>query len=325
MAEPLKATFFAFQKRGRSGVLTTTTIAFAVLAGALIAAFAAMFWQSIAPLFSWYGQVIRASVDNDPAAIQAAGFPAAFFSFFGVMLLWMFPFYILCAAYEAACLRWMIHGERAGLLGFSLGAPTWRVWGVYWLWLLLNIAFSFVMSLLMMVVMTAMMISTGGDPSTMATVTPVIYVVQYALMAYFGVRFAPAAAATIAARRFAFFEAWTVTKGRFLPLFGSFALLYLLYFAGSLAVGAAGLLYATGGLPELSGAWNNPQRTAEIMLDAFLAYMDAFTQPSMWPVLAALQAAGVVVILLFYLAMFGVNARAAQAALAEGALKPASA
>jgi hypothetical protein len=94
--------------------------------------------------------------------------------------------------------------------------------------------------------------------------------------------------------------------------------------AASLGLTAAGLIYVSGGLPDFAGAWNNQQRMAELMIEIVQDYLGAFAQPRMWPVLGALQAAGMLVILLFYLATYGVNARAAQVALEEGALKPAA-
>src|SRR5690606_13392172 len=165
---------------------------------------------------------------QDTAAIQNIEFPMEFFGFVGGLMLWMFPFYILCAAFEAACLRWMIHGENAGFMGLSLGAPTWRVWCVYWMWFLLNLAFSLVMGVATAVLAGAIVLSTGAAESA-ASVTPVLELIQYGVMIYFGVRLAPAAATTIARRKFAFFDAWTVTKGRFWALLGSFAVLWLLY------------------------------------------------------------------------------------------------
>ena len=183
--QPLKATFFAFRKREQGGVLMRLTLAFVIVALVLIGLFVGLFWSSLAPIVAWYGDVIAAAATNDTAAIQAAGMPTQFFTVIGALLLWMFPFYILCAAYEAGCLRWMIHGESAGFMGLSLGAPTWRVWSVYWLWFLLYIGFSFAMSFLMMAIMGVLAVSSGGDPMAMATALPVFYLLQYGLMIYF--------------------------------------------------------------------------------------------------------------------------------------------
>lgn len=323
--QALKATFFAFRKRERGGVLLRATVAFGVMALVLMAAFIAVFWGSLGPVIQWYIQIIEASATNDTAAIEAAGFPTEFFGFIGGLLLWLFPFYILFAAYEAACLRWMIHGETSGFMGLSLGAPTWRVWSVYWIWFALNIAFTIVMSIVMGVMMGAMMVSTGGDPSATATAIPVVYVLQYGLMAYFAVRFAPAAATTIARRKFAFFDSWTVTKGRFLALLGSFVLLYLIYIVASLALGAIWFATVLGsGAPDIAAAAGDTQRMTLAITETLEAYLQSLADPSTWAVIGVLQVVGLIVAVLLYVAMYGVNARAAMVALEEGKIKPAA-
>ncbi len=324
--QPLKATFYAFRNRGESGVLTRTTLAFAVLALALGVVFFALFWNAIQPLFAWYAQVIQASINNDAAAIQAAGFPMEFFSVFFGILLWTFPFYILCAAYEAGCLRWMIHGEKAGFFGLSLGAPTWRVWSVYWMWLLLNLAFSLVMSILMGVFFGALVLSTGGDATATLAATPILSIVQYGLMIYFAVRLAPAAAVTVARRKFAFFDAWVVTKHRFLPLLGSFVVLCILYGVVSIALGVAAFGYVLGpaAISNVAAAAGDAPRLTEAMMQALQTYIAALSEPRTWLVLGAIQLVSSVIAVLFYLACYGVNARAAQAAIEEGKVKAAA-
>lgn len=323
MAEPLDATFFAFKKRERSGVLFRLSVAFVIVAIALVGAFAAVFWTSIGPLITWYGQIIQAAANNDTAAIETAGIPPGFFGVIGGMLLWMFPFYILCAAFEAGALRWMIHGETKGFMGLSLGAPTWRVWGVYWVWLLLNIAFSIIMTIVMSMVIGILAVGSGGDPAATMTAIPVVYVVQYGLMIYFAVRFAPAAAASIARRKFAFFDSWTVTKGRFLPLFGSFFLLYAFYTLVSIGLAIAIFALVLGpAAPDLSAAVNDPARFNQVLLEVFQTYIASLSNPQNWVVIGAVQLIGTLFAVFFYVVMFGVNARAAVAALEEGKIKP---
>lgn len=323
--QALKATFFAFQKREQSGVLLRLTLAFIIVAVVLCAGFAALFWNSLGPLVQWYAEVLQASARQDTAAIEAMGLPEGFFAVIPGILLWLFPFYLLCAAFEAGCLRWLIHGENVGFMGLSLGAPTWRVWSSYWMWLLLNMAFSIAMSMVMGVAVFAIMMGGGGDPAAVATLMPVFYIFQYALMIYFGIRFAPATATSIARRKFAFFDAWTVTKARFLPLLGSFAFLYLLYVVASLVMAAGFFAIVMGpSAQDLSAAANDPNQVMQIFMSAMQTYFQSLSNPQNWIVLGVLQLVGIVVGVLFYLAMYGVNARAALAALEEGKIAPAA-
>lgn len=324
MAEPLHATFFAFRKREQGGVLTRMTIAFAVCMLVLIAAFIAIFWSSLGPVITWYGEVLSAAAKQDTTAMQ--NFPSGIFAVVGGLLLWLFPIYILCAAYEAACLKWMIHGETGGFMGLQLSADTFRVWSVYWIWLLLNIAFSFVMSFVMVAIIGVLAVSSGGDPTATTTALPVFYILQYALLVYFAVRFAPAAAASVARRRFSFFAAWTVTKGRFWSLLGSFLLLYLVYAIVSIVMAVVWFTSVIGAhAPDLSSLGSDPQRANQVIMEIMQSYLQSLTEPSGWLLLGVLQIVGMVLVAFFYIAMFGINARAAQAALEEGKIAPATA
>jgi hypothetical protein len=318
--QPLNATFFAFKKRDRGGVLFGASVAFVIMAIVLIGVFVALFGSSLGPVINWYMQVIQASASQDTAAMEALGLPPEFFSLIAGLLLWLFPYYILCAAYEAACLRWMIHGEQVGFMGLSLGAQTWRVWSCYWMWFLLNLAFSIVMSIVMGVLIGVLTVSSQGDPTAMLTAMPVMYIVQYGLMIYFSVRFAPAAATTIARRKFSFFDAWTVTKGRFWALFGAFFLLWLIYLIVAIILAVA--MFATvlaPAAPSLStAAAGDPEQFGQALLQVL-------SQPQSWVVLGVFQIIGLFIGAIFYVAMYGVNARAAIAALDEGKIKPAAA
>lgn len=321
--QALNATFFAFRKHERSGVLLGTTIAFVVGMVVLLGAFVGVFWASLMPAVEWYGEVITAAAANDTAAMQNVTMPPGLFTLIGALMLWLFPFYILCAAYEAACLRWMIHGESVGFMGLSLGAPTFRVWSTYWMWFLLNIAFSIVMSVLMGV-MTGVFVA-SGDATAMMAVLPAFYLFQYALMGYFAVRFAPAAATSVARRKFSFFQAWTVTKGRFLALLGSFLLVFLIYIIVSILLAVVWFTVILGGVgPDLASVANDPQRMNAVMLEAFEAYLQSLSQPQNWVVIGVLQVIGLILMAFTYLATYGINARAAQAALEEGKITPAS-
>ena len=330
MAESLNATFFAFRKRERGGVLTRASLAFVIAALVLYAAFIAAFWTQLAPIMSWYADLIAAMAGGqyDPAAMQGMTVPAGigFVALGGIV--WLFFFCVLFAAYEAACLRWMIHGETGGFMGLSLGAHTWRVYSTYWLWFVLYMAFSIVMGILLAVVMMVFAMSSlsgGGDPAAVLVALPVYYVVQYGLMIYFGVRFAPAAATSIARRKFSFFQAWTVTKGRFWALFGAFFLLFVIYWVWMIAYFAIWLVAVAGPVaPDLSAInFSDPQQLSRAYMEFAQAYFRSMLEPRTWVVLGVLQVISWIVALFFYVALFGVNARAAAAALAEGKIQQA--
>ncbi|MBC7770121.1 MAG: hypothetical protein H7124_15160 [Phycisphaerales bacterium] len=320
--QALNATFFAFRKRERGGVLMRASIAFLIGAIVLIAAFVALFWSSLGPIAAWFGQIVVAGVNEDNAAIEAAGFPPEFFGLIGGLLLWLFPFYILYAAYEAACLRWMVHGENVGFMGLSLGAPTWRVWSVYWIWFLLNIAFSIAVGIIAAVLVGALIFSTGNQAAA-ETLNPVLELIQYIVMIYFSVRLAPAAATTIARRRFAFFDAWKVTKGRFWSLLGSFVLLWLFSILATIILSVAGFTTLMSGVTVDWTALGDPERSTAAFVELMQTYLQSLMQPRAWLAMGALWLIGQVVGIVFYVACYGVNARAAQVALEEGKISPA--
>jgi len=318
MAEPLNAAFFAFKKREPGGVVLRASAAFVVIALLLIGAFVAVFWSSLLAALDWYVQVLSAVVANDEQALASIAFPVALLPVFLGLIGWSFFFYLLCAAYESACLRWFVHGESSGFMGLSLGAETLRVWGVYWIWFGLNIAFSIVAELTSMA-LGGMAIVAAGDAAVQNVVRPILEFVQLIVVIYFGVRLAPAAATSIARRRFSFFEAWSVTKGRFWPLLGAFALVYAIYFVASIAFAIVAVAVLLGeAMPVLSG---NPEQMALSFMRAWLA---ALTEPRTWIAMGALQVIGMIGSAVFYVAMFGINARAAQAALQEGKIESGS-
>ena len=52
MANPLNATFFAFRKREKSGVLLRISVAFVIAMIVLVGAFIGLFWASIGPVIA---------------------------------------------------------------------------------------------------------------------------------------------------------------------------------------------------------------------------------------------------------------------------------
>jgi hypothetical protein len=322
--QPLNATFFAFRKREQGGVLLRTTIAFVIATVLLYAAFAAIFFAQLGPLITWYADVIGAVAKDDTTAIQGMGFPPGLgaLALGGFVLL--FLFFVLFAAFEAACLKWMIHGETGGFMGLTLGADTWRVYFTYWIWFVLYLAFSIVMGIVMATVLGTVTISSGGDPTAVLMTMPFFYLLQYAVMIYFAVRFAPAAATSVALHKFSFFKAWTATKGRFWALFGSFFILCLIYLVWIIVFMTIWVVAVAGpSIPDLSNVGTDPQQMYRTYMEFMQSYIRSLAEPRTWVVMALMQIVSWVVALAFYVAMFGINARAAQAALAEGKIKPA--
>ncbi|MGE3839524.1 MAG: hypothetical protein AB7G40_16655 [Hyphomonadaceae bacterium] len=329
MAEPLNATFFAFQKRERGGVLMRASIGFLIGGAALLALFAFVFWGALLSALSWYGQLLSASMTGDEAALAAIGFPAGVLIMLPGFLLWMFFFYVLFAAYEAACLRWMVHGESVGVLGLALDAQTWRVYGGYWVWYGLYLASATALSIVFVGVLSVLAVAgaasgaQASDAGMMAASfglgAALLYIGYYGALIYFGVRLAPAAATSIARRKFSFFHAWNVTRERFWALFGSFFLLIVIYCLFAIVFGVA-LFAAVLALaaPELGWSANLPSEPSVMVVGVMERFIGALQQPQTWLIFGLLQIVGLAVAMVFYVAMFGVNARAVSVALQEG-------
>src|ERR1043166_8443754 len=99
MAEPLNATFFAFRKREKGGVLTRASFAFLALAIVVLGAFIVVNYQAIGPIFGWYGQLLNAAGKGAAAAQTSAMTPppAGFFMLFASIIPGMFGGYVLFA------------------------------------------------------------------------------------------------------------------------------------------------------------------------------------------------------------------------------------
>src|SRR5262249_47612508 len=132
--------------------------------GVMLAALVALNWGFIHD-FPKLVQSLPGAQDGD----QTAGFAfmARVFGLTGSVLLLMIPLFILLAAYEAACLRWMIRGEAPGLCGLTLDADVWRVYGVYWCWFatqyIVSIAASFLIFPIMFASMTPFLVGAKPD------------------------------------------------------------------------------------------------------------------------------------------------------------------
>ncbi len=324
--QPLNATFFAFQKRERGGVLLSASIAYLVLAFVLLGGFVVLNMGAVADYAAWtmsMGQQTGEAVDpNNPFAGMMP--PPSVMALGGWYTLLTVVLYLLLAAYEAACLRWMIRGETKGLFGFALDGDTLRVYFTYWIWFFLAIAVYIVTSIAVIGLVAAFAIGGGAtatqnDPSALLSMGLGFFaacLLILILLIYFAVRFSPAAATSVAKRRFAFFDAWTVTKGRFWAMLGAFVLLWLMYIVGLIAfLIAMSFAIGTQMFSQMStGAGPATEQEAMAM----------FASPAVWVPLSVLYVLLTIGGFVFIVALFGVNARAAQAALEEGKITAAA-
>lgn len=314
--QALNATFFAFRKRERNGVLTTTTIAYVVICIVTFGLFGALNFGAVVDYMNWL-QSVSASADPTTGALppDAMTPPASIIALAPMLFLFQLFYYVIAAAYEAACLRWMIRGETGGVFGFSFGADTWRTYFTYWIWFFLMLGFGIVFFVVAGGFIGSLFAigASGGDTSgggALYLIVPIVLVLVVLALLYVAVRLAPAAATSVARQRFAFFDAWKVTKGRFWGLFGAFFLLFVMYCVGAVLLSAiGGVAVGMGAMSQASTIGSEP--TPEQM-------MAVFSQPQV--LIPLLLTYGVMIIgaFVFMVALFGINARAAALALEEG-------
>lgn len=300
----LDVTFFAFRKRDKRLVLTRAAIGYFILYLAISAVLLALSWNSLGALIAWYGGALGEAMQGGelpPPPIEVAGIvPYAFIA--GIFSLAIF------AAFEAACLRWLVRGESdGGLLGLRVSADTWRVFATYFMWLGLFVAFTVLIALFY--VLTALIADMGGAARLIAMVLGALAPLGFiALLIWGAVRFAPAAAASIARRRFAFFEAPRITRRVFWPLLGAFVILWVGYVVIVMIVGSIVQIPAQNVMAPV---------VAEMMTgggDVGPRMVEAMSSPVYLASMGASIVVSAIAGIVFYIAMFGVNARAVLAA-----------
>lgn len=313
MAEKLDATFFAFRKREGS-LLLGASLVYVALTAVIFGVFVALNWGAFAAVADWFGAIIQASAESggEPAADAIPTPPPALFGMLGGYVLVLLVYNIVLAAFEAACLRWMIWGERSGPFGFNLNAYTWRVYGAYWVWFFLNIASSLVVALLLGIAVIVFS-SSGGSASTLE---PLIRLIWNLVLIYFVVRLLPAAATSVGRRRFSFFEAWTVTRERFWALFGSFLILVLIYLLAAAVFfgGAFALIWPRVGEMAMALGPNPSEQQTMEFLGRLFAPDNLVVLGGAYVLIYPIY---VVLLVLYY----GINARAVRAALDEGKIE----
>lgn len=304
MPEPLRATFFALRRRARGGVLTRASVAYAVI-GSVIAGLGLF---GLTSLLGWapreWGDILAGAERPTPDV-------GAVLWMLPLMFAWLFAHFLLMAAYESGCLRWMIHGEVRGWFGLTMDDDAWRIYGAYWVWagvyLVWAIAFGVLAALLNRLL--------GENHWGVWTGLGLL-----ALCAAFSVvALSPAAATCMAKRRFAFFEAVNVSEDRFLALAGSFALILGGSWLLSQAINAAWWTIALG--PAWLETFANIASYSELQRAEGVVAAAAWRAPngSLTMVLATI--ASTFVGLITGLLLFGVNARAVLVAIDEGRLR----
>jgi|CXWL01.1.fsa_nt_gi hypothetical protein len=313
MAELLDSIFYAFRKKDGGGVLVGATALFAVCAVLLWGAFLFLNRDAIVGTVSWGAEFVRLVVDSggtfqmDEIPEPPAGVGAMFGGFFLLLL----AYNITLAAYEAACLRWLIHGERTGATFLSLGFDTWRVWGVYWVWFGLRLALVVATS-----VIVGMLAFVRGEGWTHDERSWISLAVQVASI-YFIVRWAPAAATSVGRGAFSFFAAWTVTRDRFWRMLGAYAILGVILLTYHALIFGAALWLMWPSIGEQAMAVFADRENIDLTLGLLAKVFSA----SNLPIVAGAYLAAAPAFLFMLLAHSGICAKAVRAALDEGKIE----
>jgi hypothetical protein len=319
---PLKATFFAFQRREPGGVLTRAAVAIVVSLLILWGLSFAVILGLIDPNFyrDWMKNV---GADSPPAHM----FPPHFAELMLLNLVVLAAFFVLYAAFESACVCWMIRGQANPFPYLKFDADTWRVYGTYWFWLVFSllayIGFFFLIALVALAV--GAVAAVAKPASAIVGIVGALACVAYPfLWLRTAVRLAPAAATSIGIGKFAPLKAWSATRRRFWALFGSYFLLVLTNYVLVLILFA--LIYG----PAISSLdWRlshgDPQAfSAEINKAMMDAAIGPFSSLAGTVRLITVELAFYLGAVLLSVLGFGVAARAVQAALEEGKITPAA-
>lgn len=309
--KPLDATFFAFKKRDRSFVLTSAAIAYYLMLTLLTVVFIALTWNAWAAIIAWYVSVF--------GTMSAGGAPSApdpqIFLAIAPYSLASLPISLLVfAMFEAACLRWMVRGEAGGgLFGLKLDGDTWRVFAVYWLWVAL-----FVLALILLGVCYALLIALGNIGGVariaamlMGALAPLGFI---ALLLWAAVSFAPAAATSVGRQKLTFVSARKVSGPRYWPLFTAYFLVIVGYVVIATIVSAIFQIPLNTAMAPIMAAAIGGAESAQVMT----LVRETFLTPTMIAILVANLAFSFVLATVYYVAMFGVNARAFEAAVEAG-------
>jgi hypothetical protein len=308
---PLDATFYAFRKRERRFVMTGAALGYCVLALLAGAAFIALTWGLWGELIAWYFGLVGAI----RSGAEPAGPPQSVLVGLAPYYLAMLPIgFMLFAAFEAACLRWLVRGEAGGgLLGLKLDADTWRVFAVYWLWVGYAIG-----AVLAIAAFYALLLALGGLGSLARFLAILIGALApigiAALLIWGGVVFAPAAATSIGRRKLTFLSARRVSGPRYWPLLTAFVLVIVGYMIAATIVSSVLQIPFNSAMAPVMQAMLSGADGAE----ALSLMQEALMTPLMLGVFAVNVAVSFVLATVYHVALFGVNARAFEAAAEAG-------
>lgn len=314
---PLDATFFAFKKCERSFVLTSAAIAYYLVVLTLGAIFLALTWGLWSPLIAWYLEAIGAmssggTPSEPPRELVLAIAPFSLLSI---------PISLLAfAAFEAASLRWLVRGEAGGgLFGLKLDADTWRVFGVYLCWILFFICLVVAVGIFYALLMA--LGSLGGAARIIAMLLGGLAPIgALGLLIWGAVLFAPAAATSVGRGKFSFMSARRVSSPRYWPLFTSYLLVIIGYIVIGSVIGAILQLPLNSAMsPILTSVLSGGDSQ-----DALTSLREALLTPAMIAVIAVNMLVSLVLSVVYYIAMFGVNARAFEAAVEAGEVERAA-
>ncbi|MBY0565028.1 MAG: hypothetical protein K2P58_12680 [Hyphomonadaceae bacterium] len=303
MAEfsPVSAASFAFQRRGQMFVLTRAALSYLALRIVLGAAFLALTWSSWSPVIAWYAEALREiSTGSEPSAptLQVLAAIAPWVALSGVLGL------VVLAAFEAACLRWMVRHDPGGALGMNFGADTWRVFAFYWIWFALGLAF--VVAIAAFYVALRAISGLHGALQILTVVGALTPLALIGLLVWVGVRLAPAAALSVANKRLVFLQAWSVTRGKFWPLLGGFVIVLVAYIV------AATIFDTILRIPfaaVLTPAWRELLLGGGSSAEFIETLWATFSQPMFMALGGVYLVVATALSCVFYVAWFGVNAR----------------
>ncbi|MGH6950204.1 MAG: hypothetical protein ACREH4_04995 [Vitreimonas sp.] len=309
-ASPVDMALSAFRRREQRFVLTGASIVYVIVSFLLTAALLAAAFPVISALSAWQFESMRVLGEGGEPPRPPLGPIISLTPWLvGAGLLGL----LLYAAYEAACLRWLVRGERGGVFGLTLGPDTWRVFACYFVWFALAIASA------LLIVGVYIGLSAVRDAASVLLLG-VVFVAALAplalgaLMIWCAVRLSPASAVCVSQRRFAFFDAWKTTRGRFWELLGAFVILLAVYFG----VGAFASVLIR--IPMTQATYPLMQEvlgggTVEEIIERARA---SFTAPLTVALVALYALVTTVLAMLLYVGWFGINARAVLVALDEG-------